>query len=161
MTCFAKIFLELVAWTPCRTKRTAAIEIVGAALARIATTPRQPGGDLGGGELGERASRLGWDAEWWRDGSRGWTRDRALAKPRRKCRNAGGTSGENVTAGRAARYPAIVWLWREVPNPNYELAPDGHPTAMSSEPTGAITRLKVRFVADDPESAATGRDRLP
>ena len=104
MTCFAKIFLELVAWTPCRTKRTAAIEIVGAALARIATTPRQPGGDLGGGELGERASRLGWDAEWWRDGSRGWTRDRALAKPRRKCRNAGGTSGENVTAGRAARY---------------------------------------------------------
>src|SRR5947207_11657338 len=104
MTCFAKIFLELVAWTPCRTKRTAAIEIVGAALARIATTPRQPGGDLVGGELGERASRLGWDAEWWRDGSRGWTRDRALAKPRRKCRNAGGTSGENVTAGRAARY---------------------------------------------------------
>src|SRR2546429_1202294 len=75
MTCFAKIFLELVAWTPCRTKRTAAIEIVGAALARIATTPRQPGGDLVGGELGERVSRLGWDAEWWREGSRGWTRD--------------------------------------------------------------------------------------
>lgn len=38
------------------------------------------GGDLIGGEVGSRASQLGWDAEWLRDGVRGSTRDKALAK---------------------------------------------------------------------------------
>jgi hypothetical protein len=38
------------------------------------------GGDLLGGTVGEKASQLGWDAEWLRDGDRGSTRDRALAK---------------------------------------------------------------------------------
>jgi DNA-directed RNA polymerase subunit M/transcription elongation factor TFIIS len=38
------------------------------------------GGDLLGGEIGQKASQLGWDAEWMRDGSRGSTRDKALAK---------------------------------------------------------------------------------
>jgi rubrerythrin len=38
------------------------------------------GGDLLGGEVGRTASQVGWDAEWMRDGLRGSTRDRALAK---------------------------------------------------------------------------------
>ncbi len=38
------------------------------------------GGDLLGGSIGERASELGWDAEWLRDGVRGSARDKALAK---------------------------------------------------------------------------------
>lgn len=38
------------------------------------------GGDLLGGELGQRAAQVGWDAEWMRDGLRGSTRDRVLAK---------------------------------------------------------------------------------
>ena len=38
------------------------------------------GGDLLGGEVGEKAAQLGWDAEWLRDGNRGSTRDKALAK---------------------------------------------------------------------------------
>jgi hypothetical protein len=38
------------------------------------------GGDLVGGEIGQRAAQFGWDAEWMRDGNRGATRDRALAK---------------------------------------------------------------------------------
>jgi hypothetical protein len=38
------------------------------------------GGDLVGGEVGAKASQFGWDAEWLRDGTRGRTRDRALAK---------------------------------------------------------------------------------
>jgi hypothetical protein len=37
------------------------------------------GGDLVGGAVGEKASQLGWDAEWMRDGARGSTRDKALA----------------------------------------------------------------------------------
>jgi Double zinc ribbon len=38
------------------------------------------GGDLVGGNVGERASQLGWDAEWMRDGVRGSARDKALAR---------------------------------------------------------------------------------
>jgi hypothetical protein len=38
------------------------------------------GGDLLGGEVGNKAAQLGWDAEWLRDGNRGSTRDKALAK---------------------------------------------------------------------------------
>ncbi|HUN31490.1 MAG TPA: zinc ribbon domain-containing protein [Trebonia sp.] len=38
------------------------------------------GGDMLGGTLGERASELGWDAQWLRDSARGTTRDHALAK---------------------------------------------------------------------------------
>jgi hypothetical protein len=38
------------------------------------------GGDLMGGELGQKAAQVGWDAEWMRDGLRGSTRDKALAK---------------------------------------------------------------------------------
>jgi hypothetical protein len=38
------------------------------------------GGDLLGGEIGSKASQVGWDAEWMRDGLRGSTRDKALAK---------------------------------------------------------------------------------
>jgi hypothetical protein len=38
------------------------------------------GGDLVGGAVGDRASQLGWDAEWMRDGLRGSTRDKALAR---------------------------------------------------------------------------------
>jgi hypothetical protein len=38
------------------------------------------GGDLVGGQVGEKAAQLGWDAEWMRDGARGSTRDKALAK---------------------------------------------------------------------------------
>ena len=38
------------------------------------------GGDMLGGQLGERASQLGWDAEFMRDTVRGSTRDKALAK---------------------------------------------------------------------------------
>ena len=38
------------------------------------------GGDLMGGELGQKAAQVGWDAEWMRDGLRGATRDKALAK---------------------------------------------------------------------------------
>ena len=38
------------------------------------------GGDLLGGEVGQKASQLGWDAEWLRDGTRGSTRDKALGK---------------------------------------------------------------------------------
>jgi double zinc ribbon protein len=38
------------------------------------------GGDLIGGSVGEKASELGWDAEWMRDGVRGSTRDKALAR---------------------------------------------------------------------------------
>ena len=38
------------------------------------------GGDLVGGQVGDKAARLGWDAEWMRDGNRGSTRDKALAK---------------------------------------------------------------------------------
>ena len=38
------------------------------------------GGDIVGGSIGERASQLGFDAEWMRDGVRGSTRDKALAK---------------------------------------------------------------------------------
>jgi hypothetical protein len=34
------------------------------------------GGDLIGGTVGEKASEIGWDAEWMRDGTRGSTRDR-------------------------------------------------------------------------------------
>jgi hypothetical protein len=38
------------------------------------------GGDLIGGSIGEKAAEVGWDAEWMRDGIRGSTRDKALAK---------------------------------------------------------------------------------
>src|SRR3954466_6405222 len=38
------------------------------------------GGDLLGVGVGEKASRWGWDEEWMRDGTRGSTRDKALAK---------------------------------------------------------------------------------
>lgn len=38
------------------------------------------GGDLIGGEWGTRASQLGWDAAWLRDGVRGSARDKALAE---------------------------------------------------------------------------------
>ncbi|MGA2825334.1 MAG: zinc ribbon domain-containing protein [Streptosporangiaceae bacterium] len=38
------------------------------------------GGDLVGGNVGETARQLGWDAEWTRDGLRGSTRDKALAR---------------------------------------------------------------------------------
>lgn len=38
------------------------------------------GGDLLGGTVGEKAAQVGWDAEWMRDGVRGSTRDKALAK---------------------------------------------------------------------------------
>jgi hypothetical protein len=38
------------------------------------------GGDLLGGTLGERASELGWDAQYLRTNVRGTTRDHALAK---------------------------------------------------------------------------------
>lgn len=40
----------------------------------------QMGGDLVGGELGSKAERFGWDAQWMRSGMRGSTRDKALAK---------------------------------------------------------------------------------
>ncbi|MCP2335998.1 hypothetical protein [Actinomadura rupiterrae] len=40
----------------------------------------QLGGDLVGGEVGDKASRFGWDAQWLRSSTRGRTRDRALAK---------------------------------------------------------------------------------
>lgn len=36
------------------------------------------GGDLVGGTVGDKASQLGWDAEWLRDGNRGSTRDKQL-----------------------------------------------------------------------------------
>jgi rubrerythrin len=38
------------------------------------------GGDVIGGQVGETARTLGWDAEWTRAGLRGSTRDKALAK---------------------------------------------------------------------------------
>ncbi len=38
------------------------------------------GGDLLGGDIGQKAAQVGWDAEWMRDGVRGSTRDRALGK---------------------------------------------------------------------------------
>jgi hypothetical protein len=38
------------------------------------------GGDLVGGTVGQTASQVGWDAEWLRDGMRGSTRDKALAR---------------------------------------------------------------------------------
>jgi hypothetical protein len=38
------------------------------------------GGDLVGGELGNKASQLGWDSMWMRDGVRGSARDKALAE---------------------------------------------------------------------------------
>jgi len=38
------------------------------------------GGDVVGGTLGERASQLGWDAEFMRSTVRGSTRDKALAR---------------------------------------------------------------------------------
>jgi hypothetical protein len=38
------------------------------------------GGDFLGGQIGERASQLGWDAQYLRDNVRGSTRDHALAK---------------------------------------------------------------------------------
>ena len=38
------------------------------------------GGDVIGGNIGETARTLGWDAEWTRAGLRGSTRDKALAK---------------------------------------------------------------------------------
>ncbi|MGH3210558.1 MAG: hypothetical protein ACRDNO_22665 [Trebonia sp.] len=38
------------------------------------------GGDVIGGQIGEQASKLGWDAEFMRDTVRGSTRDKALAK---------------------------------------------------------------------------------
>jgi hypothetical protein len=38
------------------------------------------GGDVVGGAIGERASQIGWDAEFMRDTVRGSTRDKALAK---------------------------------------------------------------------------------
>jgi hypothetical protein len=38
------------------------------------------GGDLLGGQLGERASELGWDAQYLRNNVRGSTRDHALAE---------------------------------------------------------------------------------
>jgi hypothetical protein len=38
------------------------------------------GGDLVGGNVGDTARQLGWDAEWTRDGLRGSTRDKALAR---------------------------------------------------------------------------------
>ena len=37
------------------------------------------GGDLIGGEWGNKASQLGWDSAWMRDGVRGGARDKALA----------------------------------------------------------------------------------
>ena len=40
----------------------------------------QMGGDLLGGEAGNQASRLGWDAQWLKSSTRGSTRDKALAK---------------------------------------------------------------------------------
>jgi hypothetical protein len=46
----------------------------------------QLGGDLVGGSVGEKASQLGFDATWLRDGSRGSTRDRALAQAAEKMR---------------------------------------------------------------------------
>ena len=36
------------------------------------------GGDLLGGQVGEKAAQVGWDAEWMRDGNRGTTRDKHL-----------------------------------------------------------------------------------
>src|SRR2546430_17732808 len=38
------------------------------------------GGDLLGGEVGQKASQFGWDAAWLRDGNPGPTRDKALGK---------------------------------------------------------------------------------
>jgi hypothetical protein len=38
------------------------------------------GGDVIGGQVGETARSVGWDAEWMRAGVRGSTRDKALAK---------------------------------------------------------------------------------
>jgi hypothetical protein len=38
------------------------------------------GGDLVGGEWGNRASQVGWDSMWMRDGVRGGARDKALAE---------------------------------------------------------------------------------
>jgi hypothetical protein len=38
------------------------------------------GGDLLGGDIGQKAAEVGWEAEWMRDGVRGSTRDKALAK---------------------------------------------------------------------------------
>jgi Double zinc ribbon len=38
------------------------------------------GGDMVGGQIGDRAAQLGWDAEFMRDTNRGSTRDKALAK---------------------------------------------------------------------------------
>jgi hypothetical protein len=40
----------------------------------------QMGGDLVGGELGNKAERFGWDAQFLRSGNRGSARDKALAK---------------------------------------------------------------------------------
>ena len=40
----------------------------------------QMGGDLIGGTVGGKASEFGFDAQWMRDGVRGSTRDKALAK---------------------------------------------------------------------------------
>jgi len=40
----------------------------------------QMGGDLIGGPVGGKASEFGFDAQWMRDGIRGSTRDKALAK---------------------------------------------------------------------------------
>ncbi|MCO5970886.1 hypothetical protein [Actinoallomurus soli] len=40
----------------------------------------QMGGDLLGGEVGSKAANLGFDAQWLRSGTRGSTRDKALAK---------------------------------------------------------------------------------
>jgi hypothetical protein len=54
------------------------------------------GGDVIGGQIGEQASKLGWDAEFMRDTVRGSTRDKALAKAVeqmkpyfKQCRNCG------------------------------------------------------------------------
>ena len=47
------------------------------------------GGDLVGGTVGDKAAQLGWDAEWMRDGVRGSTRDKALAKARPERRHWG------------------------------------------------------------------------
>ncbi len=38
------------------------------------------GGDLVGGEWGNKAAQLGWDSQWMRDGVRGSARDKALAE---------------------------------------------------------------------------------
>jgi hypothetical protein len=60
------------------------------------------GGDMVGGALGERASQLGWDAEFMRSTVRGSTRDKALAKAVEEMRRIS-TSATAAGSGCAAR----------------------------------------------------------